>query len=662
MSFENFALKVHQQYNKLAKASQLFEAGQDGDGIWQVYLSSFPEGTNLLYLTRTEHDCSCCRNFIKNIGRAVNIDETGSISTIWDVKGLEHPYDVVAKALDEYVKSQVIKTVFVSSEPGYGKQSTVQQLADKSVKRWNHFFGSVHGVDKQPDATRGKFNGQRDLLLRGLQKFSLEHLDTVKDLIEDNAIYRGAEFKQKLIDFRKAYVRYWATEDSKKDAVLALLAKTPVSFFKNEVIGTLVEDLADGVELDSAVTRFEAKVAPANYQRPKAVVTAKMVNEAMQTLEKLGLAQSLGRRFATAEEIPLKACVWQANTDDSVMRSKLENMLLASATTTTKTSRAAGRTGIGFDVLVAEWLPLTEKIELALKNSQASQLFSLTAAEDAQAQGLFKWSNSFGWSYNGDMADSVAERVKAAGGSVSAPLRVSLAWSNSDDLDLHCQVAGRLVYYGEKNYLGKQVLDVDMNAWGPKSDTCPVENMAFAQPPEAVYRIKVEQFCRRSSLRPGYEVHIVTPNQHIVVSSDENKTNTLEFTYSDGHVKLVGLGKGLRTDAVSQELWGLQTNTYVPVQRIFSSPNYWDDTTGNLHWFFQLQGCKSPEEARGFYNEFLRPDLLQHKRVLELAGSKTRCSVTDDQVSGLGFSSTKANTVDLRLHTSKGIRDFCVSF
>ena len=43
---------------------------------------------------------------------------------------------------------------------------------------------------------------------------------------------------------------------------------------------------------------------------------------------------------------------------------------------------------------------------------------SLTAPVHPEPKQLFRWSNDFAWSYGGNVADSIAERVKKAGGKV----------------------------------------------------------------------------------------------------------------------------------------------------------------------------------------------------------------------------------------------------
>ena len=81
--FSTFAQQINTRLNTLAE-QELFVT-LSGDDLWATYLAAFPEGTNMLYRERTEHDCSCCKNFIRQYGNVVAIID-GAITSMWDVQ------------------------------------------------------------------------------------------------------------------------------------------------------------------------------------------------------------------------------------------------------------------------------------------------------------------------------------------------------------------------------------------------------------------------------------------------------------------------------------------------------------------------------------------------------------------------------------------------
>lgn len=75
MDFQKFKRAVAKQFDGMLKHGRLFRVNIDRDLLWSTYLSAFPAGTDPMFRKRTEHDCSCCRQFIRAIGDVVAIVE-----------------------------------------------------------------------------------------------------------------------------------------------------------------------------------------------------------------------------------------------------------------------------------------------------------------------------------------------------------------------------------------------------------------------------------------------------------------------------------------------------------------------------------------------------------------------------------------------------------
>ena len=688
--FTLFSKAVHARFTELAQCQELFVSPVTGDELWDAYLAAFPEGSNPIFRERTEHDCSCCRNFIKNIGGVVAIID-GYVESVWGdlAEDLPHPYNVVAQALDKLIidHPQPIASIYRTTPnlAQFGAEHNFEAVEGGEPIKWHHFHGKVPAkfVVASPASVIGDYNTSVQMFKRalGIAKdpetgrplpgISPEAVATVLALIADNNLYRGEEKKHLVLDFQEVALRLASCVMQDREIVIALNANRPMARIRNDVIGTLLVDLSEGVELERAVKSFEDKVSGTNYKRPKALVTQRMIDDAVKTIEDLGIETALQRRHAKISDITINNVIWADRSAAQRMKGGVAGLLAGAAQPDQDNAQA---TPISIGDFMSSVVPTAEGIELRLAGGQQNKLMSLTAPVDPEAAKIFKWPNDFAWSYNGNITDSIKEKVKRAGGNTGAALRVSLAWFNGDDLDIHARCPDGWVYFGQPGGDGSQrfssnrILDVDMNAGSPKNSKDPVENLSWTAPKDGQYQIEVYQYAKRTGDNPGFVLEVesegVVTQYSYAKGLDQNaRYIALQFKVKGGKIVELSAAKELVGGGLVSDVWGIKTETYVPVETLLFSPNHWDGhAVGNKHWFFILKGCKNPEPCRGIYNEFLIPELDAHRKVLEVLGGKTMCPVADEQLSGAGFSSTGGDKVRVRVVSGKQRRVYDVQF
>jgi hypothetical protein len=682
--FPGFAQLVAASFQELTKDSAVFVADIDGDALYAMYLAAFPDGTNPIFKKNTEHDCSCCKHFVRRAGAVIAIAANGQVRTVWDQAAATGPafYAEVASRLRDAVRSAGVRDLFRvgANETSFGAIQTRSLDAEtQQVRTWNHFHtGEIPRALRvaMPDTIRGDYRTTAQVFERGLLELSPEALETVISLVNANSLYRGEEHKPALLAFQKLQRAFLTLGERERSLFVWANAGGQGARFRNTVIGTLVQDLSEGQELERAVRSFETKVAPQNYKRTTALITPGMVKKAMETIAELGLEPALERRFAVIGDVSVNDVKWVDGAVKPLMKGGIGEALLKHAAANGKASKDEDRAeDIALDDLVNRVLPETTGMDVFFKGSQFGNLMSLTAPVDPAPRQLFRWSNDFAWSYGGNVADSIKERVKKAGGQVDgALLRVSLSWFNYDDLDLHIhEPPGRgvhgmhdRIYYGHKRGWTGGVLDVDMNVSMPVRDA--VENVVWsATIPDGPYMVVVNNFTQRETSDPGFVVEIESDGKLSHYSYNKGvrsrqDVHVATLRMKDGRIARVEPGDPSITSAnISQEKWGLKTEQYVKVSAVMLSPNYWgDNAVGNKHTFFVLDGAKSDEDARGFYNEFLHPRLEPHRKVFEIIGDKTKCKPVDGQLSGLGFSSTSKTSFLVRVRQGSKQRVFNV--
>jgi hypothetical protein len=638
--------KVTERFNLLSK-HKLYTVALDKDTLFNAYLDSFsPE-------YRQEHNCNCCKYFLRNYGGIIAI-VNGKIETLWDFKLEGTIYDKVPEALHKIVSNAGIENIFVSKVRELGTDFNYKHIEGSSIRTYIHFYGflplaKVHGSSESIASALGEAKTRKELFQRALETISLDTVDTVIELIKQDSIYRGQEHLSLLQEFRKHKV---ITDID--DTYIWTNYTTFASGIRNSVIGTLLVDIEEGKPIDVAVTSFEYKVAPANYKRPTALVTKAMIEQAEKTIKSLGYEQALYRRYAVATDLTVNNVLHINRTVE--VNNDIFGQLYDAAPENPKNFERVET--IPVDTFLKDVLPTLTSMEVLLESKHSNKFMSLVAPTYPEAPNMFTWGNNFSWSYGDNLADTVKERIKKAGGSVEGKLRVSLDWFNYDDLDLSVIEPNReKIYFGHRSSKTScGYLDIDMNA-GSHRDKQPVENIIYPTDyiQEGSYEVWVRNHQKRVNTDPGFNVEVECNGElyryhYPLPVKDGERIQVITFNYD----KIKGITEVLSpltsTTRATKTVWGLDTNKFHKVSMLLNSPNHWDgEAIGNKHLFFILNKAKNPDVPRGFFNEFLKSSLVPHRKVFELLGSKLKIEQSDNQLSGLGFSSTQRDELILKV-------------
>lgn len=663
MDFRTFRERVRTHTDSLLAASQLYVVDLDPDLLWQTYLESFPPEKNRVFRKNREHDCSVCRSFVKRFGSVVAIGPDFRLRSVWDFDAGDLSYQKVVEACRKLVISRQIRNIFLSKEGAVGAAHSRELLEGGDVRTWDHLHTPLPEKFRSEEipTAQGYARDVKQVLRRSLEELTADSVIETLDLIAQKSLYRGEEWEPALLKFQSLQRRYVEVPEEFRESFCWKAAEEAgpvVGKIRNHSIGTLLQDLSKGVEMDEAVRKFEAVMAPTNYKRPKAIFTKKMVEQAEKTLQELGLGDSLARRHAILSDISINNVLFADRDARPAMKKSLLSELKKDVSVNPRAF--AKLEEVPADRFLSEVLPTATSLEVLFEGVHKGNLVSLIAPVNPQAKGLFKWSNPFSWTYSGNIADSMKERVKTAGGQVEGALRFSIQWNdkgdNLDDLDAHCNHPDGHIYFSNKRDPGTRgALDVDIIY--PKGVA--VENIIFPDLSRMVsgdYVFSVHCYTSRGA-RSGFSAEIEFEGQIFSFSYSDPlkyKEAVKVATVSLDTSRRFKITESLDSSVVSQEAWGMKTGQFQPVETVLFSPNYWDGQVGvgNRHAFFMLRGCKNDTQPSGFFNEFLSEDLQKHKRVLEALSSKMWVPPSDVQLSGLGFATTQRNSVVVKVSGS----------
>ena len=691
---KEFSEKVQEQFNLMSKSGKLFRVELSGQQIWDSYLSSFSDENDPIFRdpASSVHNCNHCKNFIRRYGNIVSVDENYNLVSMFDVVAGEE-YQNTANVLSAAIKSSKIAEVFfetfneLNSLPYEvcSKSNKVFRLGIESntkiytkeesekfgvvkpneIRRFDHIHLSVDKsfVDSSGDSVEslmGKYRDAKSVFQRAMDTISFDTLNLVKDLINQGSLLDGTTHLFKIDQIIPLKREYDGIHNKLRDNWCWVKSfRLPFAKFKNELIGVLCSELSEGMELNKACQAWNKRVDPANYMKTKAPITKKQIADAQKFVEENGYTESFNRRFATIDDIKVSE-ILHSNIGEGKIKSVSIFDGVKSTSTRHKKNEFDGVQEVSIDKFMSDILPTCISVEAFFTNSQNGNLVSLTTANDPDSKPIFKWDNNYSWTFNGNLAgkSQIKEAVKSEGGKIDGILRFSIIWNEDGkdilDFDAHALDPNNteICFRTFKGFRNKSPMSGNLDVDMINPSKMGVENIVWddlSKMKNGVYKLFIRNFNNGSN--KGFKAEIEFNGETYNYEYNNpviGDVNVAEVTLKNGEFTIKHL---IPESSVSpKEIYGIETNQFHKVNLICLSPNHWGkNNVGNKHYFFILEGCKSQSAIRSFHNENLLPELAQHRSVLEVLGASNMIEPAKKQLSGLGFNSTVAESVILKL-------------
>lgn len=266
---------------------------------FDLWLAGFEEDE------RQFHNCHACEAFLRNYGSLVVIDEEGRTeSAFWDEDAAPAIYRPSVIAYRAAVESAPVIRPFYAKGAMWGTLETGNwrhmALRPPNGLRHTHTLLSPHQLMAEREE-------EFRMLSMGLVRYSKDLVQDAVRLLQSEALYRSEKtlgVAEWLLNLHSRLVKR-VSGNSRRNLIWLAVASAPPGYchLRSTMIGTLLEDLAEGVGLAEVQRRFAAKMSPLQYQRPQVAPSTGNIEQAEKLVEKLGIARSLERRFACLEDL-----------------------------------------------------------------------------------------------------------------------------------------------------------------------------------------------------------------------------------------------------------------------------------------------------------------------------------------------------------------------
>lgn len=300
--YENYLQRVQDRYvtntRLTAGARPLFTT--DAADLFDVYLLGMEREV------RQYHNCDACKRFINRYGGLVTINANGALTpAIWHAEDTPDSYAKSIANMRAVVMRAKITGVFLAPEPVWGQPETGIWKHFAILPCIAHIYGGLTKTAGQAAAEK-----KEDYLnvVSALDEFPMPLVHQAVRLLSTEVLYRREKVlgqAQWLLRLHLARNAARKIRQSVSNVVWEFVATAPEGFChpKSSMIGSLLEDLAQGMDFGTVSDRWAKKMNPTQYQRPQTAPAAGTIRQAEKIFEQLQAAGSIKRRFARLDDL-----------------------------------------------------------------------------------------------------------------------------------------------------------------------------------------------------------------------------------------------------------------------------------------------------------------------------------------------------------------------
>lgn len=292
--------------------------------LHQVFLENIPESYKRYYI------CNSCFMFINRIGRLVTIDDDGNLHSLcWDI-----PTDDLGMFKDAIIAMKnTVEHGTVNNVFSFNKTSRHISIHDDTITlgypvtgNWTHFYGEINIPDIQSIQYyihEEEFRSKLEVAKNTLNKWDNITIAKVLSFIPTGKIYDSDKVKVACENLMNIKERCKVSSNHNAHIKIILDNINFIYHLGNSALGSLFDDIQSDVFYDeTCIERYNNRVDPINYKRPKSAPSEALIKTATELVENLSMENSLKRRFALLSDLP--NLIWspqETHTEEDTYRS-----------------------------------------------------------------------------------------------------------------------------------------------------------------------------------------------------------------------------------------------------------------------------------------------------------------------------------------------------